>query len=146
MRPWVRWVVLGATAAGLVILFIVLSPGPENGASPAPSTPTSPSPSGSPSETPEPTETPEPGTMIRVAYRNGEVHGPARFTASQGESVTIVVRADVSDHVHVHGYDLMADVSPGAPGRIDFVADAAGVFEVELEDAGRLLFRLEITP
>ena len=56
----------------------------------------------------------------------------------------VVVRADVSDHVHLHGYDLLADVAPGNPARIDFVADVAGVFEVELEDAGTLLFNLEV--
>jgi hypothetical protein len=60
--------------------------------------------------------------------------------------VRILVRADVSDHVHLHGYDLMADVAPGEPARIDFVANAPGVFEVELEDAGKLLFELEIVP
>jgi hypothetical protein len=60
--------------------------------------------------------------------------------------VLIVVRADISDHVHVHGYDLIADVAPGAPARIRFRANVAGVFEVELEGAGRPLFRLEITP
>ena len=65
---------------------------------------------------------------------------------TQGERVRIQVRADVSDHVHLHGYDLMADVAPGAPARIDFVANAAGVYECELEDAGTLLFHLEIVP
>ena len=68
------------------------------------------------------------------------------FTATQGERVRIIVHADVSDHVHLHSYDLMADVAPGQPARIDFVAKVAGVFECELEDAGTLLFRLEIVP
>jgi hypothetical protein len=48
--------------------------------------------------------------------------------------------------VHVHGYDLMADVAPGSPARIDFVADVPGVFEVELEDAGTPLFRMAVAP
>ena len=56
------------------------------------------------------------------------------------------MQADVADEVHVHGYDLMADVSPGRAAVIAFRADAAGVFEVELEDAGKLLFRLRVTP
>ena len=54
--------------------------------------------------------------------------------------------ADVADEVHLHSYDLHADVAPGQPARIDFVADVAGVFECELEDAGELLFQLEIVP
>ena len=54
---------------------------------------------------------------------------------TQGDRVRIIVHADVSDEVHFHGYDLSADVTPETPARIDFVADAAGVYEVELEDA-----------
>ncbi len=50
------------------------------------------------------------------------MQGPTRFTVTQGERVRIVVRADVTDEVHLHGYDLLADVSPSDPARIDFVA------------------------
>ena len=57
----------------------------------------------------------------------------------------IEVRSDTTDHVHVHGYDLLADVGPGTRGRIRFVANVAGIFEVELEEAGLLLFRLEVS-
>jgi hypothetical protein len=81
-----------------------------------------------------------------VTFRNGEVRGPTRFTVDQGDRVQIVVRADVSDHVHLHSYDLMADVAPGESARIEFVANVPGVFECELEDAGTLLFQLEIAP
>jgi hypothetical protein len=84
--------------------------------------------------------------VIEVTVQDGNVQGPDRPTARQREEVLIVVRADVADEVHVHGYDLMADVAPGEPARIRFVAEVAGVFEVELEDAGRLLFQLEIVP
>jgi hypothetical protein len=84
--------------------------------------------------------------VIEVTVQGGNVQGPDRPTVTQGDKVLIVVRADVSDHVHVHSYDLMADVAPGEPARIRFVADVAGVFEVELEDGGRLLFQLEVAP
>ena len=85
-------------------------------------------------------------TVIEVIYRDGAVQGPTSYTATQGDRVRIVVDADVSDEVHLHGYDLMADVTPDEPARIDFVSNAAGVFEVELEGAGKLLFELEIVP
>jgi hypothetical protein len=148
VKPWVRWTIVAATVVGLLILFVLLGPDEaSDGASPTPSTPT-----GSFTETPTPTSegpspSPEPErTLIEVTYRDGAVQGPTRFDATQGDDVRIVVRADVTDEVHVHGYDLTADVAPGAPARIDFVPDVPGVFEVELEDAGRLLFQLEITP
>ncbi len=58
----------------------------------------------------------------------------------------LVVRADVSDHVHLHGYDLMADVAPGAPARLRFTADVPGRFEVELEDLGVPIADLQVRP
>lgn len=143
MRPWIRWAILGVTVVGVVILFVALSPDDDSGASPTP--PVSVSPSSS--ETPSVSPSEEPGTTeIDVTVQGGDVQGPDRPTVTQGGEVLIVVRADVSDEVHVHSYDLMADVAPGEPARIRFVADVAGVFEVELEDAGRLLFQLEVTP
>jgi hypothetical protein len=147
MKPWVRWAILGATLVVIVILFVVLSPGEtSDGVSPTP--PSSPSRSaadGSPTDSPTPEPPPGP-TVIEVTVQGDQVQGPKRPTATQGDEVLIVVRADVSDHVHVHGYDLMDDVAPDAPARIRFRANVAGVFEVELEDAGRALFQLEITP
>jgi hypothetical protein len=58
----------------------------------------------------------------------------------------LIVRSDVADHVHVHGYDLMQDVAPGAPARISFRADAPGRFEVELEDRHLPLTELVVRP
>ena len=84
--------------------------------------------------------------MIEVTYRNGAVQGPTRFDVTQGDRVRIVVHADVSDEVHLHGYDLSDDVTSDEPARIDFVANAAGVYECELESTETLLFQLEIAP
>jgi len=146
VKPWARWSIVAAAVVGLVVLFVLLRPdaAPEDGVSPTPTTPTatpSASQSGSPSQSPEPER-----TVIEVTIRDGAVQGPTRFTVTQGERVRIVVHADVTDEVHLHGYDLLADVSPSDPARIDLVANAAGVFEGELHNAGELLFRLEIVP
>ena len=48
--------------------------------------------------------------------------------------------------MHLHGYDLMADVAPGAPATIRFTADVPGIFEVELEDRGLHIAELEVRP
>lgn len=143
MRPWVRWLVVATTVAGVIVLFVALQP---DAAEDGPSRTSTFSPSATPSGSPSPTgESPAPErAQIDVTFRDGSVRGRNRFTVTQGERVRIVVRADVSDHIHLHGYDLLADVAPGSPARIDFVADVAGVFEVELEDAGTLLFSLEV--
>lgn len=145
MKPGTRWSILAATVAGLVVLFVLLRPdaAPEDGA-PTPSTPIV---TPSASESASPTQSPEPErTVLEVTFRDGAVQGATRFTVTQGERVRILVRADVTDEVHLHSYDLSADVAPGDPARIDFVANVPGVFECELEGAGELLFQLEIVP
>ncbi len=147
MKPWGRWAILAASAVVLVALFLLLRPDDESiGASPTASSPTvTETPSPGDSVSPTPSETPQ-RTVIEVTYRDGAVQGPTSFTVTQGERVRLVVHADVSDEVHVHGYDLSADVTPQVPARIDFVAKAAGGYEVELEGAGELLVELEIVP
>ena len=95
---------------------------------------------------PETTTTTEGPTVIEVRFEDGEVHGvDGRVAVDTGEEVRIVVEADVSDHVHLHGYDLFADVSPGSPAVIEFTADIPGIFEVEFEDRHTLLFDLEVS-
>jgi hypothetical protein len=145
LRSSIRWLVIVGSVVVVVILFVILRPddGDDFGrvggttSSPTASTPGSPSPTGSP----EPAR-----TVVDITFRNGAVQGPTRSTVTQGERIRILVRADVTDEVHLHGYDLRADVALGDPARIDFVAEVAGVFECELEDSGTLLFRLEIVP
>jgi len=145
----VRWAILAASVVVLVVLFALLRPDEgSDGPSPIPSSPTvteTTSPSDSPSPSPSESQAPE-RTVIEVTYRDGAVQGPTSFTVSQGERVRLLVHADVSDEVHFHGYDLSADVTPQEAARIDFVANAAGVYEVELEGAGEPLFELEIVP
>lgn len=147
MKPWTRLAIPVASVVVLVVLFVLLRPGEDNSDGVSPTTPTATSPTASTSVSPSPTESPVPDrTVIEVTYRDGAVQGPTSYTATQGDRVRILVDADVSDEVHLHGYDLMADVTPDEPARIDFVANAAGVFEVELEGAGKLLFELEVVP
>jgi hypothetical protein len=59
--------------------------------------------------------------------------GITRATVHQGDRVVVAVTSDVSDEVHVHGYDLKANVAPGKPARISFVANIPGRFDIELE-------------
>jgi hypothetical protein len=74
---------------------------------------------------------------IRVVVENAEpVGGVQRYEVDEGDEVVLIVQADVEDEVHLHGYDLAADVAPDHPARIRFTADAVGEFEFELEDRG----------
>jgi hypothetical protein len=64
----------------------------------------------------------------------------------RGRRVRLVVGADVSDHVHLHGYDIMRDVALGRPAVIRFRATMPGRFEVELEDRGLQIAEIEVRP
>ena len=86
-------------------------------------------------------------TTITVVFANGKVVGGlARATLKQGDEAVLVVRADISDEVHLHGYDLYADVAPGTPARIPFTAQIPGRFGVELENRGLQIVDLEVRP
>jgi heme/copper-type cytochrome/quinol oxidase subunit 2 len=83
---------------------------------------------------------------VSVRFENGEVVGGlVRADIELDSRVELVVRADVEDEVHLHGYDLSADVAPGQPARISFTADVAGEFEVELEQLGIPLAELTVS-
>ena len=144
---------LALAAAGIavvVILFVLLRPDDDSA---APTTPTAAS--SVPTETggtvtapttPTTTLEPQGPEPVRISFEGGEVTGPRRPEFTVGDRVALIVRADVADHVHVHGYDLMRDVAPGAPARISFRADAPGRFEVELEDRHLPLTELVVRP
>jgi heme/copper-type cytochrome/quinol oxidase subunit 2 len=157
MKRAMRWVVPVAGAAAVVVLFLLLRPddepspaataSPVTTATPAPTATSGPTMTETGSATPSPTETPgREGARIEIEVSGGVVSGPGEVEVPQGSRVEIEVEADVSDEVHVHGYDLLADVTPDRRARIAFRATATGVFEVELEGAGLLLLRLRVVP
>jgi FtsP/CotA-like multicopper oxidase with cupredoxin domain len=85
------------------------------------------------------------GTVIEVRVSGDRVETASRrVRVDRGERVRIRVQADRAEEVHLHGYDLSEDVAPGKPAVIEFSADAAGVFEVELEQAKLPLFELQV--
>lgn len=62
-----------------------------------------------------------------------------------GQPVQLTVTSDVADEVHVHGADVGKDVEAGGTVVIDFVQNAPGRFEVELEKRKRTLTRLQVS-
>jgi hypothetical protein len=138
---------LGVLAA-LVALFLVLRPGSdeEEGAATTSTAVTAPPMLEPTSTETETTAAPEPVQLV-VTIRGGEpVDGIVRTEAHKGDRVVVVVRSDVADEVHVHGYDLMADVAPGKPVRIAFAATLTGRFEIELEGRGKQIAQLTVLP
>jgi len=84
------------------------------------------------------------GTSIDVVYKGGKVQGATKFSVKKGDQISIKVTADISDEVHVHGYDKTAAVTPTSPAELSFKADKQGKFEVEFEKKHSLIFELEV--
>ena len=83
---------------------------------------------------------------IEIRYADGAVTGGvSRWVVPQGEAVDLVVSSDTADEVHLHGYDRLSPVAAGDPAMLRFDADLPGVFDVELEQRGVLLARLEVS-
>ena len=47
---------------------------------------------------------------------------------SQGDTVRLIFEADEEGEIHLHGYDLTSEVTPGHPGELVFEAATAGAF------------------
>jgi hypothetical protein len=82
---------------------------------------------------------------IRITVAGSTVTGGGRHKVNRGATVRIVVTADVTDEVHLHGYDKKANVTPTAAATIELVVNIPGVFEVELEKRAKQLAQLEVT-
>lgn len=89
-----------------------------------------------------------PAAAQKITVRDGEaVGGVQTIDLKQNDVANFVVVSDnTSDEVHVHGYDLMKDVSPGHPVHFRFPASISGVFEVELESLGHQIAELKVEP
>lgn len=141
---------LGALVA-LVALFLVLRPGNDDedgvGTTPTVTAPPTLEPTGTETETETATTAAPEGVQLVVTIRGGEpVGGIVRAEAHKGDPVVLVVRSDVADEVHVHGYDLTANVAPGKPVRMQFTATLTGRFEIELEGRGKQIAQLTVLP
>jgi heme/copper-type cytochrome/quinol oxidase subunit 2 len=144
-----------ATVLAAVVLFLALRPGDEEPTRSATTTSetTTSTGTGTGTETETETETNTTTTAetpsavrIRIQARGDGSGSIRRVTIEQGQRVTLIVSADVADEVHVHGYDLMADVAPGSPARISFEASVPGRFEVELESRALQIAELRVGP
>jgi hypothetical protein len=82
-----------------------------------------------------------------IVVKNGKpVGGIKQLTYNEGERVRFKVDSDVSDEVHMHGYDIMKDVKAGGSVSFDFPATIEGVFEAELEGRKEQILELRVNP
>jgi hypothetical protein len=86
------------------------------------------------------------GVTTIVVKHGKPVGGIAQLTYDKGEQVRFKVDSDVSDEVHMHGYDIMKDVKAGGSVSFDFPATIEGVFEAELEGRKEQILELTVNP
>lgn len=100
------------------------------------------------STTAAPTTTTLPGgadQVIEVTVAGDSVENGGRHEVAVGDTVALVITSDVEDEIHVHGYDLYADIGPAGPATVLVEATIPGVWEVELHDSGLLLVELAVS-
>jgi hypothetical protein len=87
------------------------------------------------------------GKVPTIVIKYGKPVGGIRdLTYNKGEQIHFIVDSDVSDEVHMHGYDIMKDVEAGGSVSFDFPASIEGVFEAELEGRKEQIIELTVNP
>ena len=89
---------------------------------------------------------PKPTTIAIRVVGGVPQGGIARPKLKKGDRAVIVVRADQGEEIHMHGYDLEKQVTPGKPVRLPFTATIPGRFEVELHHPDTLLAVVTVAP
>lgn len=85
-------------------------------------------------------------TEILIEFDDGEpIRDVWRQDVPLGEVVSVVVDGDRDEQVHVHGYDLYIEPDD-AVSTLLFDALIPGRFEIEMEQSGRLLLEITVSP
>jgi hypothetical protein len=85
--------------------------------------------------------------VFDLTIKSGKLRsGPAVLEVHQGERVTLNIRSDSRDELHLHGYDLHAQLGPGETTSLQFIADRTGRFGMELHKVHSELGALEVYP
>lgn len=82
---------------------------------------------------------------IEITYAGAQVAGGIRTeTVDLGKKVRLRVTSDVTEEVHVHTYDVIAEMASGGTAELEFTATIPGRHEVEMDNKGRPILVLEV--
>lgn len=62
--------------------------------------------------------------------KNRMASGPSAIRLVQGDEITLNIRTDRADELHIHGYDLRANLLPGQVVSLTFIATVTGRFGI----------------
>jgi FtsP/CotA-like multicopper oxidase with cupredoxin domain len=158
MSKGARWGLVALAVAVVVVAFAIARPDDDDGDDRAAGTvtaetqtETSPT-ATAPSAPKPPPDGPDAARTARFELVDHVLQGDVEnIEVEKGDRVRLIVRSDLPDDIHVHGYDIEQPVGPGTPLTFTFRADIEGIFEIEsheAEHAGKdaLLGRLVVGP
>lgn len=77
----------------------------------------------------------------------GDKMQPDSPTVHQNDTVTMTIKADKKEEVHLHGYDIPFEIpGPGQSVTKTFKADKSGGFPMEIEDTSTPLGTFTVKP
>lgn len=105
-----------------------------------------------PSAPEPPSDAPTPPRRFDIQLEgHAPVGGVRSLEVEKGERVRLAITSDAADSIHVHGYDIERELTPGRQLRLTFRATIEGVFEIESHEAEHagadpLVARLVVEP
>ncbi|HEX2129079.1 MAG TPA: hypothetical protein VHF58_07670 [Solirubrobacterales bacterium] len=141
----------GAIAAAIVLFIVFQDSGSDDDSEPATTTAAEATAEteqgGNAGERPDKPPKPEEPEIPTIEIRNGQpVGGIAELEYDVGDKIEFYVDSDVTDHVHLHGYDVMKDVTAGQRIKFSVPATLDGVYEAELEDSVVPIAEITVNP
>jgi FtsP/CotA-like multicopper oxidase with cupredoxin domain len=117
-------------AAAAVVLFVALSGGDDDSGGDETTSATS------TATTATATEPAPPPPTAQIAIKDdAPVGGVEQIEVTKGDRVVLEVSSDAAGELHVHGYELEQELTPGKTATLRFPADIDGKFEIELHAA-----------
>ena len=142
-----RLTLLAGAVVVIVLGFVLLSGGSDEGGQNAATATTATATAPATTTTAAPAPKLEPA-VATIEVRGGKpVGGVKTITFRKGDRAAIVVASpDTTEEVHLHGYDIKRDLKAGGRVRFSFAASAEGIFEMELEDSATQIAKVEVRP
>jgi len=85
------------------------------------------------------------GKLVRRTIVVGP-RGSTPIEIRLGDQLALTVRARSADQVEIPAFGLLEDVDRDLPARFDLLPERAGMFDVDLVDAGRTVAEIEVRP
>lgn len=73
-----------------------------------------------------------PASITLEATVNADAMEPSDLAVCRDQDVTVEITSQTDGELHLHGYDLEAELSTGETATLSFTADVAGQFIIEI--------------